>query len=189
MSFDRAAIAEEVRHWFFDVYFQHWVAVGAGRSADGPAFILRYWGTPMFVTHNEPPVASWVMTGDDIVASLVNQQKALKDAGFDHTEIPEARVFVYNPNGASVEVIFSRQTADDRSFSAWSSTSKQPAWTAFGKWWAFIPAPHGRRPTAAASTPPGRPRGHRQIRGPIWCPGRISVWFQQGRTPSLEGKR
>ena len=114
MSFDRAAIAEEVRHWFFDVYFQHWVAVGAGRSADGPAFILRYWGTPMFVTHNNPPVANWVMTGEDIVASLMNQQKALKDAGFDHTEIPEARVFVYNPNGASVEVIFSRQTADDQ---------------------------------------------------------------------------
>ena len=31
MSFDRAAIEEEVRHWFFEVYFSHWVEVGAGR--------------------------------------------------------------------------------------------------------------------------------------------------------------
>ena len=113
MAYDRAAIEDEVRRWFFDDYFAHWVAVGAGRSTEGPEFILTYWGTPLFLTNHDPAVATWAMTDEAIVTSLVAQQEALKAAGFDHTEIPDQRVFVFNQNGAAVEVIFSRQASDN----------------------------------------------------------------------------
>lgn len=113
MSFDRAAIEEEVRHWFFDVYFNHWVDVGAGRRDEGPEFVLRYWGTPMFMTHNDPEIAMWATKGEEIVAYLVMQQKTLVAAGYDHTEVPDQKIFVYNQNGSAIEVIWSRQAADN----------------------------------------------------------------------------
>lgn len=113
MSFDRAAIEEEVRHWFFDIYFNHWVDVGAGRRDEGPEFVLEYWGTPLFVTHDEPEIAMWAMEGQQIVDYLVMQHKILMAAGYDHTDIPEQKVFVYNQNGASIEVIWSRQASDN----------------------------------------------------------------------------
>lgn len=113
MSFNRAAIEEEVRHWFFDIYFNHWVDVGAGRRDEGPEFVLEYWGTPLFVTHDEPEIAMWAMEGQQIVDYLVMQHKILMAAGYDHTDIPEQKVFVYNQNGASIEVIWSRQASDN----------------------------------------------------------------------------
>ena len=113
MSFNRAEIQEQVRHWFFDVYFNHWVDVGAGRRDDGPEFVLQYWGTPMFVTNDEPALAMWAMEGQQIVDFLVMQHEMLTAAGYDHTEVPDQTVFVYNENGAAIEVIWSRQAADN----------------------------------------------------------------------------
>ncbi len=119
MSFDRAAIEEEVRHWFFDVYFNHWVEVGAGIRKEGPEFILQYWGTPMFVTATEPMISGWMMEGQQIVDFLSMQHEALVAGGYSHTEIPEQKIFVYNPNGASIEVIWSRQAADNTEIQRW----------------------------------------------------------------------
>lgn len=113
MSFDRIGLEEEVRHWFFDVYFNHWVDVGAGRRDEGPEFVLQYWGTPMFMTHNDPEIAMWATTGEDIVNYLVMQHETLVAAGYDHTVIPDQKIFVYNQNGASIEVIWSRQATDN----------------------------------------------------------------------------
>ena len=113
MAFDREAVEEEVRHWFFDVYFNHWVDVGAGRRKEGPEFVLQYWGTPMFVTHDEPAIAMWALEDQQIVDFLVMQQEILSAAGYDHTEIPDQKIFVYNKNGAAIEVIWSRQAADN----------------------------------------------------------------------------
>lgn len=113
MSFDRAAIHEEVRHWFFDIYFNHWVDVGAGRRSEGPEFVLEYWGTPMFVTADEPAIAMWALEPQQVVDFLAMQHEMLTSAGYDHTEIPDQRIFVYNENGASIEVIWSRQARDN----------------------------------------------------------------------------
>jgi len=113
MSLDRAAIEEEVRHWFFDIYFNHWVDVGAGRRDEGPEFVLQYWGTPMFVTNDDPAIAMWTTEGQQIVDFLVMQQEILMAAGYDHTEVPDKKIFVYNANGAAIEVIWSRQAADN----------------------------------------------------------------------------
>jgi len=113
MAFDRAAIEEEVRHWFFDVYFNHWVEVGAGIRKEGHEFVLQYWGTPMYVTATEPVIAGWLLEPQQIVDFLAMQHEALKAGGYDHTEVPEQKIFVYNQNGAAIEVIWSRQAADN----------------------------------------------------------------------------
>lgn len=113
MAFDRDAVQEEIRHWFFDVYFHHWVEVGAGQRDEGPDFVLQYWGTPLFITHNEPSISTWALTGKEIVDYLVMQHELLKEAGYDHTEVPDQKVHVYNQNGAAIEVIWSRQAADN----------------------------------------------------------------------------
>lgn len=112
-TIDRAAVEEEVRHWFFDVYFNHWVDVGAGRRDEGHEFILQYWGTPMFATVDTPEIATWMLEGEQIVGFLAMQHEMLKAGGYDHTEVPDQRIFVYNKNGAAIEVIWSRQAKDD----------------------------------------------------------------------------
>lgn len=112
MAFDPEATREEIRHWFFDVYFDHWMDVGAGRRDEGPEFILEYWGAPMFLTSNMPDTAVW-LDADGIVNFLDTRQQQLKAAGYDHTEVPEQRIHVYNANGGAVEVIWSRQAADN----------------------------------------------------------------------------
>ena len=113
MTFDRAKIEEEVRHWFFDVYFNHWVDVGAGRSNDGPEFVLKYWGMPLYVTHDDPEIAMWALEGQQVLEYLGVQHEILTAAGYDHTEVPDQKIFVFNQNGASIEVIWSRQAADN----------------------------------------------------------------------------
>ena len=113
MSIDRAAIEEEVRHWFFDVYFNHWVEVGAGVRQEGPEFVLQYWGTPMYATASEPEISMWMRTDEEIVGFLTMQHEILKANGYDHTEVPDKKIFVYNKNGAAIEVIWSRQAADN----------------------------------------------------------------------------
>ncbi len=114
MGFDRSVIEKEVQHWFFDIYFNHWVDIGAGRRPnEGPEFVLQYWGTPMFATADEPAMAAWLMEGKQIVDFLVMQHEVLMAGGYDHTEVPDQKIFVYNQDGASIEVIWSRQAADN----------------------------------------------------------------------------
>jgi len=113
MSFDTAAVAEEIRHWFFDVYFNHWVEVGNGTRDEGPEFVLAYWGTPMYVTVDDPLIAAWLLTDEDVVGFLVMQHTLLKEAGYSHTNVPDQKISVYNANGGAIEVIWSRRAADD----------------------------------------------------------------------------
>lgn len=111
---DRTSIQEEVRHWFFDVYFNHWVEVGSGVRDEGPEFVLAYWGTPMYATASEPELAMWLRSDEDVIGFLTMQHEMLKAQGYDHTHVPDQKIFVYNRNGASIQVIWSRQAADDR---------------------------------------------------------------------------
>lgn len=113
MPFNKDKVREEVRHWFFDVYFNHWVEVGAGKRDEGPEFVLQYWGTPMYATNNEPPISMWMLQDEQIVGFLTMQHEILKSEGYDHTEIPDQKIFVYNQDGAAIEVIWSRQRADN----------------------------------------------------------------------------
>lgn len=109
---DYAKIKTEVTEWFFDTYFNHWVEVAAGKRKEGPEFVLNYWGTPMYATVDNPPMAIWMLKGEEIVQFLVMQQTALREAGYTHTHVPDKKVFIYNSNGAAIEVIWSRRAAD-----------------------------------------------------------------------------
>ncbi|MEL7452888.1 MAG: hypothetical protein AAGJ50_05895 [Pseudomonadota bacterium] len=112
-SFDRSAVEEEVRRWFFDEYFPRWVSVANGKREEGPEFILEYWGRPMFATNDAPSIAAWLHTDEEVVAFLSMQHAILKSEGFSHTHSPEEVIRVYNPNGASIEGIWSRRRADE----------------------------------------------------------------------------
>ena len=112
-SFNRAAVEEEVRHWFFEDYFPRWVEVANGKRDEGPEFILEYWGRPMFATNDAPSIAAWLHTDEEVIAFLSMQHDILKSEGFTHTHSPEEIIRVYNPNGASIEGIWSRRRADE----------------------------------------------------------------------------
>ncbi|WOE74677.1 DUF6841 family protein [Alterisphingorhabdus coralli] len=111
--FDDAAICKELEHWFFEVYFNHWVEVGAGKRKDGPEFILEYWGTPMFVTNDQPALALWLLDGEDVIQFLAVQHEMLKAGGYSHTHVPDRKVRAYNNTGGAIEVIWSRRAPDE----------------------------------------------------------------------------
>ncbi len=113
MSFDSKHVEAELNQWFFETYLNHWVEVGNGTRNEGPEFVLQYWGTPLSVTVDDPDIATWMMTDQEIVDFLVMQHTLLKEAGYSHTEVPDQRVFVYNNNGGAIEVIWSRRAADE----------------------------------------------------------------------------
>lgn len=111
--FDPEAVCAELEHWFFEVYINHWVDVGAGRRDEGPEFILDYWGTPMFVTNDKPALATWLLTGEEIIQFLVIQHEMLQAGGYTHTNVPEKKIRAFNNNGGAIEVIWSRRATDE----------------------------------------------------------------------------
>ncbi|MEM1133442.1 MAG: hypothetical protein AAGH53_10925 [Pseudomonadota bacterium] len=112
-TFDPDAVCAELNHWFFDVYINHWVDVGAGRRDDGPEFILQYWGTPMFVTNDKPALAAWLLTGEEIIQFLAIQHQMLEAGGYSHTHVPDKTIRAYNNTGGAIEVIWSRRASDE----------------------------------------------------------------------------
>lgn len=113
LEFDKAAVTAELEHWFFEDYFNRWVDVAAGRRDEGPEFVLNYWGTPMFVTNDQPAMSLWLPTGEDILKFLGIQHQVLMAAGYTHTHVPDRKVRAYNPLGGAIEVIWSRRAADE----------------------------------------------------------------------------
>lgn len=113
MTTENEKIKAEIDHWFFDVYFNHWVEVGNGKRDEGPEFVLQYWGTPMYATVDDPDLSMWMLKDQDVVDFLVMQQTLLKEAGYTHTHVPDKKITVYNRNGGAIEVIWSRRAADE----------------------------------------------------------------------------
>ena len=113
MSFDAAEVKSELDSWFFDTYLGHWVDVASGERKEGPEFILQYWGTPMYVTVDDPDMAVWLTSDQEVIDFLVLQHELLREAGYTHTEVPDRRIRVYNRNGGAIEVIWSRRAADE----------------------------------------------------------------------------
>jgi hypothetical protein len=104
-------VLEEVTSWFFEDYFRGWVAVGNGTSDDGPEFILRFWGCPLHVSTTQ--VNLWVTEPQGVLDLLEINQKPLRDAGYTHTVIADSRVTVFHVNGAAIDAIWSRRSADN----------------------------------------------------------------------------
>lgn len=105
-------IEQELYEWFFQTYIPHWVSVGSGKSNEGPEFILKYWGTPMFAS-GTGWINRWLLTDDDVVEFLKYNHGALKGSGYHHTNVPDQRITVFNDNSASIEVIWSRCREDN----------------------------------------------------------------------------
>lgn len=109
----------EVHRWFFEDYLPRWVAQSSGKSDEGPEFILDYWGTPMHVSGLG--VTFWCLSDQDVLGFLEANQSSLRDAGYDHTVVPDSQIRVYNTVGAAVEVIWSRRAADETEIQRWAT--------------------------------------------------------------------
>lgn len=108
---DLDSTREQVTTWFFDDYFARWVSVGNGTSAEGPEFILGYWGCPLHVC--TPQVTMWITEPQRVLDLIELNQKPLREAGYTHTVIPDSRVTVFHSSGAAVDAIWSRRASDD----------------------------------------------------------------------------
>lgn len=113
LEFDKGAVVAELEAWFFEDYFNRWVDVAAGRRDEGPEFVLNYWGTPMYVTADQPAMGLWLLTGEEILKFLGIQHQILMANGYTHTHVPDRKVRAYNPLGGAIEVIWSRRAEDE----------------------------------------------------------------------------
>ena len=113
-----AATRAEVTAWFFEDYLPRWVAVAAGKSAEGPEFILNYWDTPMHVTGLDQ--SFWCLDDRSVLDFLELNHAPLRESGYSHTVVPDRRVIVYSSVGAAIEVIWSRRRADESEIERWA---------------------------------------------------------------------
>lgn len=102
------ALHDEVDLWFFEQYFDDFIAIGAGRAP--PDKILAYWGVPLHMSG--PAHARWISSSEDVVRALKEMQGVLKRAGYTHTEVVDKKVTIYSENAARVETIMSRCRGD-----------------------------------------------------------------------------
>lgn len=114
MSFDVAAVREELRKWFFDGYLPHGIALLNGDDPGGADAFLQYWGRPLFFCSDVTNVSAWLMTDEEVRATVQRMNDTLLARGYRNTIVPDSRIFVYNANGGAVEVIWSRQDGDGR---------------------------------------------------------------------------
>jgi hypothetical protein len=112
------SVRAEVTNWFFADYLPRWVAVAAGTSAEGPDFVLDYWGVPMNVCVLGQ--SFWCMDAAAVLAFLELNHAPLRDSGYTHTVVPDHRVTAYSTAGAAIEVIWSRRRADESEIQRWA---------------------------------------------------------------------
>jgi hypothetical protein len=103
-------VRDAVTRWFFDDYLPLWVGVGSGTSAQGPEFILDYWGVPLH--HCTPDGGKWLLDAAGVVGLLEHNHLRLRARGYAYTAVPDRSVTVYHDAGAAIEVIWSRCRAD-----------------------------------------------------------------------------
>jgi hypothetical protein len=106
-----SSVYDDVTGWFFDDYLPHWVGVGSGTIAQGPQFILDYWGVPLH--HCTPDGGEWLLDATGVVGLLERNHDRLRAQGYAYTAVPDRSVTVYHDAGAAINVIWSRCRADD----------------------------------------------------------------------------
>lgn len=107
----RSSVRDQVTRWFFDDYLSLWVGVGSGAIAQGPEFILDYWGVPLH--HCTPDGSEWLLDAGGVVGLLERNHGRLRAQGYSYTAVPDRKVTVYHDAGAAIEVIWSRCRGDD----------------------------------------------------------------------------
>jgi hypothetical protein len=106
----RSSVCDEVTRWFFEDYLPRWVGVGSGTIAQGPEFILDYWGVPLH--YCTPYGSEWLLDAAGVVRVLEGNHGRLRAQGYSYTAVPDRKVTVYHDAGAAIEVIWSRCRAD-----------------------------------------------------------------------------
>jgi hypothetical protein len=104
-------VRDAVTRWFFDDYLPLLVGVGNGTIAQGPEFVLDYWGVPLH--YSTPDGGKWLLDDAAVVGLLERSYSRLRAQGYSYTAVPDRNVTVYHDAGAAIEVIWSRCRADD----------------------------------------------------------------------------
>jgi hypothetical protein len=88
-----SSVRDAVTRWFFDDYLPLWVGVGSGTIAQGPEFILDYWGVPLH--HCTPDGGKWLLDAAGVVGLLERNHLRLRAQGYSYTAVPDRNVTVY----------------------------------------------------------------------------------------------
>ncbi|MBF6127050.1 hypothetical protein [Nocardia brasiliensis] len=104
---------QEISRWFFDDYVPLWNELARDATSD-PAVLLQYWSPPMHFIVEDPDTRrtmnDWATTEKDILAILREQHRPLRAASYVDTTVLDRRIFVYTPNAAGIDAIWSRRS-------------------------------------------------------------------------------
>ena len=106
----------DVAAWF-DRYLATFVALCRGDRDDAEA-ILEYYSVPLLVTGD---TSSWFGTADDVLAVARGQMSAMRDAGFDRTEMSGAQAVELNRTSTWFAAEFVRRRGDGSEIAAFAA--------------------------------------------------------------------
>ena len=106
----------DVADWF-DRYLATFVALCRGEREDAEA-VLEYYSVPLLVTGD---TASWFVTTDEVLAVVRGQMSAMREAGFDRSEMSGPRTVALNGTGTWFAADFVRRRADGSEIAAFSA--------------------------------------------------------------------
>jgi hypothetical protein len=99
----------EFAAWFDDEYMPAFIEAVAGASE--PAFIARYWGSPLWVGNDLGPV-TLAPTDVDVAKTFTAMTSRLQTAGYADSIVLDRRTVVHNRYGATIDALWSRQRED-----------------------------------------------------------------------------
>jgi hypothetical protein len=107
------AVLDEARaeftSWFDEEYMPAFIKAVGGAS--DPAFIARYWGSPLWVGNDLGPV-SLAPTDADVARTFTAMTSRLHDAGYADSIVLDRRTAVFNRYTATIDALWSRQRGD-----------------------------------------------------------------------------
>ncbi|MFC5065967.1 hypothetical protein [Actinomycetospora atypica] len=107
----------DVAGWF-DRYVAAFVALCRGDRDDAEA-LLEYYSVPLLITGDAD--SSWFGTADEVLAVARGQMAAMRDAGFDRTEMSGAQAVALNRTSTWFAADFVRRRGDDSEIAAFSA--------------------------------------------------------------------
>ena len=99
----------EFSDWFSEQYMPAFIS-GVSGGGD-PAFISRYWGSPLWVGNDLGPI-TLAETEEDVLRAFTAMTKRLHDAGYADSVVLDRRTVVFNTDGAAIDSLWSRRRHD-----------------------------------------------------------------------------
>lgn len=99
----------EFSSWFSDEYMPAFISAVGG--AGDPAFISRYWGSPLWVGNDLGPIGL-APTDEDVVRAFTAMTSRLHADGYADSIVLDRRTVIFNNDGAAIDSLWSRRRGD-----------------------------------------------------------------------------